>query len=164
MKHITAVAATILLALLVQLARTEPGVAIATSSTGGIERPATYRLVDSAPSIEILLQRVLDAHSNQIELALTAADVERIIKAGKVSAVLTIESGHAIADDGRPGGGRFLHRNGSVDAALHALDGLVDRGLRLQAGRACVSGRQPGRAGLPRHAVGEDRRPLFEVV
>jgi hypothetical protein len=60
MKHITAVAATILLALLVQLARTEPGVAIATSSTGGI-RSATYRLVDSAPSIEILLQRVLDA-------------------------------------------------------------------------------------------------------
>jgi membrane dipeptidase len=45
------------------------------------------------------MQRVLDAHPDQIELALTAADVERIVKAGKVSAVLTIESGHAIADD-----------------------------------------------------------------
>ncbi len=45
------------------------------------------------------MQRVLDAHPDQIELALTAADVERIVKAGKISAVLTIESGHAIADD-----------------------------------------------------------------
>jgi membrane dipeptidase len=45
------------------------------------------------------IQRVLDAHPDRIELALTAADVERIVKAGKISAVLTIESGHAIADD-----------------------------------------------------------------
>jgi membrane dipeptidase len=45
------------------------------------------------------MQRVFDAHTDQIEPALTAADVERIVKAGKVSAVLTIESGHAIADD-----------------------------------------------------------------
>src|SRR5262245_26808894 len=45
------------------------------------------------------MQRLLDSHPDQIELALTAADVERIVKAGKVSAVLTIESGHAIGDD-----------------------------------------------------------------
>jgi membrane dipeptidase len=45
------------------------------------------------------MQRLLDSHPDQIELALTAGDVERIVRAGKVSAVLTIESGHAIADD-----------------------------------------------------------------
>ncbi|MCI0392527.1 MAG: dipeptidase [Acidobacteria bacterium] len=45
------------------------------------------------------MQRVLDANPGQIELALTATDIERIVRAGKISAVLTIESGHAIADD-----------------------------------------------------------------
>jgi len=89
MKHITAVAATILLAFLVQLARTEPGVAIATSSTGGIERPAKYRLVDSAPSIEILLQRVLDALASNDAKALrrlrvTEAEYREFIIPGSV--------------------------------------------------------------------------------
>jgi membrane dipeptidase len=45
------------------------------------------------------MQSVLDAHPDQIELALSAADVERIGRTGKTAAVLTIESGHAIADD-----------------------------------------------------------------
>lgn len=45
------------------------------------------------------MQSVLDANPTQLELALDAADVERIVKAGKIAAVLTIESGHAIADD-----------------------------------------------------------------
>ena len=45
------------------------------------------------------MQSMLDAHPDRIELALTASDIERIGKAGKVAAVLTIESGHAIADD-----------------------------------------------------------------
>ena len=45
------------------------------------------------------MQGVLDAHPDQIELAVTASDVERIVKSGKIAAVLTIESGHAIADD-----------------------------------------------------------------
>ena len=45
------------------------------------------------------MQSVLDAHPDQIELALTASDIERIGKTGKIAAVLTIESGHAIADD-----------------------------------------------------------------
>ena len=45
------------------------------------------------------MQKVLDAYPGKIELALTAADVVRIEKAGKIAAVLTIESGHAIADD-----------------------------------------------------------------
>src|SRR5262245_44602927 len=31
------------------------------------------------------MQRVLDAHPDQIELALTAGDVERIVRAGKIS-------------------------------------------------------------------------------
>jgi membrane dipeptidase len=45
------------------------------------------------------MQSLLDAHPDQIELALSAADVERIAKTGKIAAVLTIESGHAIADN-----------------------------------------------------------------
>jgi membrane dipeptidase len=45
------------------------------------------------------MQSVFDAHPDQIELALSAADVERIGKTGKIAAVLTIESGHAIADN-----------------------------------------------------------------
>ena len=45
------------------------------------------------------MQAVLDAHPDQIELATTAADVERIAGAGKVAAVLTLEGGHQIADD-----------------------------------------------------------------
>jgi membrane dipeptidase len=45
------------------------------------------------------MQTVLDAHPDQIELATTAADVERIAGAGKIAAVLTLEGGHQIADD-----------------------------------------------------------------
>src|SRR5215813_15659290 len=45
------------------------------------------------------MQSLLDAHPEAIELATTASDVERITRAGKISALLTIESGHAIADD-----------------------------------------------------------------
>lgn len=45
------------------------------------------------------MQRVLDANRGQIQLVLTASDVERIVKAGKLAAVLTIEGGHAIDDD-----------------------------------------------------------------
>jgi membrane dipeptidase len=45
------------------------------------------------------MQGVLDAHPDQIELATTAADVERIAGFGKIAAVLTVEGGHQIADD-----------------------------------------------------------------
>ena len=45
------------------------------------------------------MQSVLDSHKDQIELATTAADIRRIVKAGKISAFLTIEGGHAIDDD-----------------------------------------------------------------
>ena len=45
------------------------------------------------------MQSVFDSHSDQIELATSASDVARITQAGKIAAVLTIESGHAIADD-----------------------------------------------------------------
>src|SRR5262249_46933353 len=45
------------------------------------------------------MQSVLDKYKDQIELATTAADIERIVKAGKISAFLTIEGGHTIDDD-----------------------------------------------------------------
>ncbi len=45
------------------------------------------------------MQSVLDRYPDQVELALTAADVERIVHARKIAAVLTIEGGHQIADD-----------------------------------------------------------------
>jgi membrane dipeptidase len=45
------------------------------------------------------MQTLLDAHPDQIELATTAADVERIAGAGRIAAVLTLEGGHQIADD-----------------------------------------------------------------
>ncbi len=45
------------------------------------------------------MQSLLDAHPDQIELATSAADVQRIARAGKIAAVLTLEGGHQIADD-----------------------------------------------------------------
>jgi membrane dipeptidase len=45
------------------------------------------------------MQRVLDAHPDQIQLALTASDVERITRSGKIAAILSVEGGHQIADD-----------------------------------------------------------------
>src|SRR4029077_16988563 len=43
--------------------------------------------------------RVVDANPDKIELAYNASDIIRIHKSGRISALLTIESGHAIADD-----------------------------------------------------------------
>lgn len=45
------------------------------------------------------MQSVLDEYKDQLELAITAADIERIVKAHKIAAFLTIEGGHAIDDD-----------------------------------------------------------------
>jgi membrane dipeptidase len=45
------------------------------------------------------MQSVFDDHPDQIALATTASDVERIARAGKVAAVLTLEGGHQIADN-----------------------------------------------------------------
>lgn len=45
------------------------------------------------------MQSVLDTRKDDIELATTAADISRIVKAGKISAFLSIEGGHAIDDD-----------------------------------------------------------------
>jgi membrane dipeptidase len=45
------------------------------------------------------MQSVLDRYPDQIELALTASDVERLVHAHKIAAILTIEGGHQIADD-----------------------------------------------------------------
>src|SRR5689334_16391973 len=45
------------------------------------------------------MQRLFDTHPEQIALALTAADVERITKNGRVAAILTLEGGHQIDND-----------------------------------------------------------------
>src|SRR5262245_35551128 len=45
------------------------------------------------------MQSVFNTHKDQIELATTAADIERIVKTHKIAAFLTIEGGHAIDDD-----------------------------------------------------------------
>ncbi len=45
------------------------------------------------------MQHVFDTYPDQIELATGAADVERITRAGKIAAVLTLEGGHQIDDD-----------------------------------------------------------------
>jgi Zn-dependent dipeptidase, microsomal dipeptidase homolog len=45
------------------------------------------------------MQTLFDKHPEQIELAVSAADIERIAKSGKIAAVLSLEGGHQIADD-----------------------------------------------------------------
>jgi membrane dipeptidase len=45
------------------------------------------------------MQGVFDRYPDQIEMATTAGDLERIVKAGKIAAVLTLEGGHQIDDD-----------------------------------------------------------------
>jgi membrane dipeptidase len=45
------------------------------------------------------MQSVLDRYPDRIELATTAGDLQRIVKSGKIAAVLTLEGGHQIADD-----------------------------------------------------------------
>jgi membrane dipeptidase len=45
------------------------------------------------------MQRVLDTHPQDIELATTASDIERIVRSGRIAAFLTIEGGHQIDND-----------------------------------------------------------------
>jgi membrane dipeptidase len=45
------------------------------------------------------MQRLFDLHPDMIALALTAADVERITRNGRIAAILTVEGGHQIAND-----------------------------------------------------------------
>src|SRR6266496_5710676 len=45
------------------------------------------------------MQRVLDKYPDQIQLATSAHDIERIVGQKKIAAVLTVEGGHQIADD-----------------------------------------------------------------
>ncbi len=45
------------------------------------------------------MQGLFDSHPELIALALSAADVERITRSGRIAAILTIEGGHQIADD-----------------------------------------------------------------
>jgi membrane dipeptidase len=45
------------------------------------------------------MQRLLDEHPDQIELAQGASDIERIVRTGKIAAVLTAEGGHQIDND-----------------------------------------------------------------
>src|SRR3981189_1321126 len=44
------------------------------------------------------MQTVFDKYPDRIQLATTAADVERIAHSGKIAAVLSLEGGHQIAD------------------------------------------------------------------
>ena len=45
------------------------------------------------------MQSMLDAHRDEMELATTAADIKRIVKAQKIAVFLTVEGGHTIDDD-----------------------------------------------------------------
>ncbi len=45
------------------------------------------------------MQRVLDAYPQEIELATTASDIERIVASGKIAAFLIVEGGHQIDND-----------------------------------------------------------------
>jgi membrane dipeptidase len=45
------------------------------------------------------MQGVFDRYPDRIQLATTASDLERIVKSGKIAAVLALEGGHQIADD-----------------------------------------------------------------
>src|SRR5258708_4416007 len=45
------------------------------------------------------MQSVFDRYPDRIQLATTGTDLERIVKSGKIAAVLTLEGGHQIADD-----------------------------------------------------------------
>jgi len=45
------------------------------------------------------MQRLFDTHPELIALALTASDVERITRSGRIAAILTLEGGHQIDDD-----------------------------------------------------------------
>ncbi len=45
------------------------------------------------------MQRLFDTHPELIAPALSAADIERITRSGRIAAVLTVEGGHQIDDD-----------------------------------------------------------------
>ena len=45
------------------------------------------------------MQTMLDAHQDEMELATTATDIRRIVKAHKIAVFLTVEGGHTIDDD-----------------------------------------------------------------
>ena len=62
------------------------------------------------------MQSVLDKYKGQIELAITAADIERIVNSHKISAFLTIEGGHTIDNDLRVL--RMYYRLGSRSMTL----------------------------------------------
>jgi hypothetical protein len=61
MKHIAAMAAMVVALLAVSPVRAETGNAQAATPPPTLERPTRFRLVDAAPSIEVLLDRLLDA-------------------------------------------------------------------------------------------------------
>ena len=51
-----------------------------------------------ALDLRYAMQSVMDTHPGQIELVTTAADIEWIVRSGKISAFLTIEGDHQIDD------------------------------------------------------------------
>ena len=64
--------------------------------------PAYYRgseAVRRTLDLRDAMQALFDAHPELIELATSAADIERITKTGKIAAILSLEGGHQIDDD-----------------------------------------------------------------
>ena len=56
---------------------------------------AIRRMLDLRDAV----QSVFDTYPDLVELATTASEVERIVRAHKIAAILTLESGHEIDDD-----------------------------------------------------------------
>jgi membrane dipeptidase len=64
--------------------------------------PTYYRGADAIRrtlDLRDAMQRLFDASPELIALALTAGDVERITRSGRIAAILTIEGGHQIDND-----------------------------------------------------------------
>ena len=84
-----------------------------------------------------LIRRLVDRHSDQLELALTADDVERIHAAGKIASLIGVEGGHAIENSlavlrmTYELGARYLTltHNRSLDWADAATDAPLAGGL-----------------------------------
>src|SRR5688500_5246847 len=84
-----------------------------------------------------IVHRMMRKYPDTFELALTAADVERIFKAGKIASLIGMEGGHSI--DSSLGALRMMHRrgarymplthNGNTPWADSAADKPVNNGL-----------------------------------
>jgi membrane dipeptidase len=79
--------------------------------------PARYETKQSLRLLDLALTQI-ERHKDRIEVALTASDIERIVKDGKMAGVLDLEGGFDL--DGDPGVLRSLYRLGLRAAQLPA--------------------------------------------